>query len=351
MQLILVLGNDMRAIEYSHTGAADLLQVVEREVREPAPGEVRVRIAVSGVNPTDWKARAGNGDGAALPHPQVPGQDGAGIVDAAGDAVTHVAPGDRVWLWDAAYRRTDGTAQELAIIPAGQVVVLPDSASFDVGASLGIPALTAHRALTAREGGPDRLAPGALDGVAVMVTGGAGAVSHAAIQLAVWAGATVITTVSGDEKAALARKAGAHHVINYRSEDVVARVKDIAPAGAAVIVEVNANANIETDLAVIAMGGTIVIYAGTGDGALGVPVRASMAKNVRLQFILTYTTTAEQKQNAVAAVSAATADGALEVGDETGLPIMRFPLERTADAHQAVEDGAIGKVLIDVAAL
>jgi len=341
----------MRAIEYARTGGVDVLEVVERDVREPAPDEVRVRIAVSGVNPTDWKARAGNGDGATLPHPQIPGQDGAGIVDAAGDAVTHVAPGDRVWLWDAAYGRTDGTTQELAIIPAGQVVALPDSASFDVGASLGIPALTAHRALTAREGGPERLEPGALEGVTVLVSGGAGAVSHAAIQLAAWAGATVITTVSSDEKAALARKAGAHHVINYRSEDVVARVKDIAPAGAAVIVEVNANANIETDLAVIAMGGTIVIYAGTGDSALGVPVRASMAKNVRLQFILTYTTTAEQKQKAVAAVSAATADGALEVGDATGLPITRFPLERTADAHQAVEDGAIGKVLIDVAAL
>jgi NADPH2:quinone reductase len=341
----------MRSIEYLRTGAVDVLELVEREVREPAPDEVRVRIAVSGVNPTDWKARAGNGDGAALPHPQVPGQDGAGIVDAVGDAVTHVAPGDRVWVWDAAYQRTDGTAQELAIIPAGQVVALPDSASFDVGASLGIPALTAHRALTARDGGADRLAPGALDSVAVMVTGGAGAVGHAAIQLAVWAGATVITTVSSDEKAALARKAGAHHVINYRSEDVVARVKDIAPAGVAVIVEVNANANIATDLAILAMGGTISIYAGTGGTELPIPVRASMSGNVRLQFVMTYTTTATQKQHAVAAVTAAMSDGALGIGDETGMPVTRFPLERTADAHQAVQDGAVGKVLIDVAAL
>jgi NADPH2:quinone reductase len=341
----------MRAVEYVRTGAVDVLELVEREVREPAPDEVRVRIAVSGVNPTDWKARAGNGDGAALPHPQVPGQDGAGIVDTVGDAVTHVAPGDRVWLWDAAYRRTDGTTQELAIIPAGQVVALPDSASFDVGASLGIPALTAHRALTAREGGPDRLTPGALDGVAVLVTGGAGAVGHAAIQLAVWAGATVITTVSSDEKAALARKAGAHHVINYRSEDVVALVKDIAPAGVAVIVEVNANANITADLAILETGGTISIYTGAGDAALPIPVRASMSGNVRLQFIMTYTTTAEQKRSAVDAVSEALAAGALEVGDETGLPITRFPLKHTADAHQAVEDGAIGKVLIDVATL
>ncbi|MCU1552369.1 MAG: Alcohol dehydrogenase zinc-binding domain protein, partial [Glaciihabitans sp.] len=147
----------MRAIEYSRTGAPDVLQLVERDPRDPGPDEVRVRIAVSAVNPTDWKARAGSGDGAALAVPQVPNQDGAGVVDAVGANITNLAVGDRVWVWDAAYARTDGTAQELAIIPARRAVKLPANATFDEGASLGIPALTAHRALTAGDGGPDRL--------------------------------------------------------------------------------------------------------------------------------------------------------------------------------------------------
>jgi NADPH2:quinone reductase len=342
----------MRAIEYSRTGAAsEVLELVDRDAREPGEDEVRVRIAVSGVNPTDWKARAGNGDGVTLPHPQVPNQDGAGIVDAVGAAITHVAPGDRVWVWDAAFGRTEGTARELAIVPADQVVPLPAAVSFDVGASLGIPALTAHRALTAREDGPARLAPGALAGTTVLVAGGAGAVSHAAIQLAVWAGATVITTISSDEKAALARKAGAHHVINYRSEDVVAQIREIVAAGVSLIVEVNAYANLETDLEIIATGGTISIYTGEGDKTLPVPVRRAMGKNARLQFIMTYTTSEAQKQDAVSAISAAIADGALPVGADSGLPITRFPLERTADAHDAVAHDTVGKVLIDVAEL
>ncbi|MCU1551523.1 MAG: Alcohol dehydrogenase zinc-binding domain protein [Glaciihabitans sp.] len=341
----------MRAIEYTRTGEPDVLQLVERDPRDPGPDEVRVRIAVSGVNPTDWKARAGSGDGAVLAVPQIPNQDGAGIVDAVGANITNLAVGDRVWVWDAAYARTDGTAQELAIIPAHRAVKLPANASFDEGASLGIPALTAHRALTAGDGGPDRLAPGALAGVTVLVTGGAGAVGHAAIQLAVWAGATVITTVSGEQKAELARAAGATYVINYRLEDVATRVRELAPDGVAIIVEVNPSANIAVDLDIVARGGTISIYAGTGSEALPVPLRFAMGKNVRMQFIMTYTTTPEQKDNAVQAVSAALADGALPVGEKRGLPLTRFPLERTSDAHKAVEDGTVGKALIDVADL
>ena len=339
----------MRAIEYTRTGPADVLSVVERDAPSPGPDEVTVRVAVSGVNPTDWKARTGSGSSVELPEPQVPNQDGAGVIDAVGSNVTTFSPGDRVWVWDAAYRRTNGTAQELMVIPAAQVIDLPDSVSFDVGASLGIPALTAHRALTAREGGPEKLAPGALSGTVVLISGGAGAVGHAAIQLAVWAGATVISTVSGSDKADHASAAGAAHVINYRTEDVVARVAEIAANGVDVIVEVNAVANLALDFDIVADRGTISIYAGNGDDTLTVPTRVAMGKNVRLQFLLTYGTSDAQKRAAIEAVSAAAADGALEVGVEHGLPITRFPLERTADAHQAVEDGVVGKVLIDVA--
>jgi NADPH2:quinone reductase len=341
----------MKSIVYTRTGAPDVLELVDREVASPGPDEVRVRIAVSGVNPTDVKARAGNGDGVALPHPQIPNQDGAGIVDAVGANIEHVAAGDRVWVWDAAYKHTDGTAQEFALLLANQVVKLPAGVSFDVGASAGIPALTAHRALTAREGGPDRLAVGALKGVTVLVSGGAGAVGHAAIQLAAWAGANVITTVSSDEKAEFARRAGAHHIINYRTEDVAARVRGIVTEGVPVIVEVNAMKNIEVDLEILAVGGTISIYAGGGGDRLSVPLRTAMGKNARLQFLMTYTVTPEQKHNSVHAVTAAMRDGALEVGADAGLPITRFDLANTAGAHAAVEAATVGKVLIDVADL
>jgi NADPH2:quinone reductase len=338
----------MKAVVYTHTGPADVLRLTDREMPEPGPGEVRVRITVSGVNPTDWKSRAGSGTSEELPEARVPNQDGAGVVDAVGDDVTGCAVGQRVWVWDAAFERPDGTAQQFVVLPQQQVVALPDTASFDVGASLGIPALTAHRALTSAEDGPATLAPGALIGRTVLVTGGAGAVGHAAIQLAHWAGATVITTVSSDEKAELARRAGADHIINYRDENVVDAVRTIASSGVHTIVEVNATQNLSTAVEVAAPNATIAIYTSDENPTVPVPVRASMSKNLRFQFILTYTTSTEQKANAVAAVIRAVEDGALDVGTDAGLPITRFTLEETADAHRAVENGAIGKVLIDI---
>ncbi|CAN5239591.1 NADPH:quinone reductase [soil metagenome] len=334
----------MKAIEYDHAGASSVLALVERTVRDPQPHEVRVRVAVSGVNPTDWKSRT-NGPVASA---KVPNQDGAGVIDAVGADVARFAVGDRVWLWDVAYQTTEGTAQQLVTLPARHVVALPEGESFDTGASLGIPALTAHLALTANHGGPSRLAPAALVGRTVLVTGGAGAVSHAAIQLARWAGATVLTTVSGDEKAELARRAGAHHIINYRTDDVTAAVRAVAPHGVHTIVDVNIAANIASDVTVIGANGTIASYTDDGGGEVTVNARTLMGMNARIQFILTYTAAADAKADAVAAVSAALADGALRVGEDHGLPITRFALDQTAGAHDAVERGIVGKVLIDV---
>src|SRR5512132_3448969 len=204
----------MKSVIYSRTGDPSVLQLVDRDVIEPAPGEVRVRIVVSGVNPTDWKSRLGSGDGAAPPFPEVtPNQDGAGVVDAVGEGVVDLAVGDRVWVYLAGHQRPTGTAQEYTNLPADRVVRLPGGTSLEIGASLGVPAMTAHRALTVSEDGPSGLHPGALAGKAVLVAGGAGAVGHAAIQLARWAGATVITTISSPAKEVLAAAAGAHHVI------------------------------------------------------------------------------------------------------------------------------------------
>jgi len=339
----------MRAIAYSKTGDSSVLQLVERQAVDPAEGEVRVRIVVSGVNPTDWKARAGAQPGRSTPFDEVvPNQDGAGVIDAIGAGVTGFAVGDRVWAYLAAHERPTGTAQASTVLPAERVVHLPDAAGFDVGASLGVPAMTAHRALTVSEHGPSRLGPGALDGRTVLVAGGAGAVGHAAIQLARWSGATVITTVSSPEKAALATAAGAHHVVNYRTGDAAAEIRAVAPHGVDQVVEVSPARNAELNASVIANHGTIAVYATDGGAEMAIDVRRHFALNVRYQFLLLYTVGQEALTAAAEDIGRALVDGALPVGEEAGLPITRFPLERTAEAHDAVEAGTVGKVLIDV---
>jgi NADPH2:quinone reductase len=322
---------------------------VDRDVTEPGPGEARVRVVVSGVNPTDWKSRLGSGDGAATPFPEVtPNQDGAGVIDAVGERVENLSVGDRVWVYLAGHQRPTGTAQEYTNLPAGRVVRLPGSASFDIGASLGVPAMTAHRALTVSEDGPKRLHPGALTGKVVLVAGGAGAVGHAAIQLARWAGATVLTTISGPAKAALATAAGAHHVINYRDKDAADAIKNVAPDGVDLVVEVAISANSQLNIDVVKPRASIAIYANDGGSEFKLDVRQNMIKNLRYQFVLLYTVGDAALTAAVEDITLALGDGALPVGENAGLPLHRFPLANTAQAHQAVQDGAVGKVLIDV---
>ena len=337
----------MRAVVSTESGDSSVLELVEREAPEPGPGEVRVRSVRAGVNPTDWKFRAGGMGELAFPE-IVPGQDGAGDVDAVGPGVTDLAVGDRVWTMLAQHTRPGGTAQELVVLPVANVAKLPDAASYDLGASLGVPAVTAHRALTTSADGPDRLTPGALDGTTVLVAGGAGAVGNAAIQLARWAGATVISTVSSDEKAALARAAGAQHVVNYRDGDTAAAIRDLAPEGVDLVVEVAPAQNLRLDLGVIKPRGTIAIYANNGGDEVTLSVRETFSTNARFQWVLLYTVGQAALRAAAEDVNAAVADGAYGVGDEHGLPLHHYPLERTAEAHAAVEDGAVGKVLLSL---
>jgi NADPH2:quinone reductase len=300
------------------------------------------------VNPTDWKQRQGGGGGNRVDPAQVPGQDGAGVVDAVGQGVEEALRGLRVWIWEAAYHRPGGTCADYAVLPARHVVLLPDSASDDVGASLGIPFLTAHRCLTVAEEGPLRLGPGALSGRTVLVAGGAGAVGNAAIQLARWSDATVITTVSSPRKALLAAAAGADEVVNYREQDVVREVRKVAPHGVDTIVEVSPSRNAAIDAEVLARHGSVAMYANDGGDDVTLPVRRLMNPNARWQFVLVYTMPAGAKERAVEDVAGAVYDGAVRVGEEAGLPLHHYSLERLADAHRAVQDGAIGKVLIDV---
>jgi len=315
---------------YTYTGpAAEVLRVEELDRPGPGPGEVLVRVRASGVNPTDYKARSG-----AVPRPvdvfQIPHQDGAGIIEAVGAGVNPGRVGERVWLWLAAAGRRWGTAAEWTVVPERQAVPLPDGASFDLGASLGVPAMTAHYCL---------FCDGPVTGQTVLVAGGAGAVGHFAIELAKRAGARVVTTVSSPEKAALAGKAGADLVVNYRSADAAPQVRAFAPAVDRVI-EVALGANLALDLALARPGTTIVTYAAEAADPV-LPVRACMTANVILRFVLLYGIPAAALDRAAADITAAFA-----AGDLTGLPVRKFPLDAIAAAHQAAEAGPVGKIIV-----
>lgn len=336
----------MRAVVYERAGGPEVLQLVEREVPAPGPGEVRLRVAFSGVNPTDWKSRSTTEPVAGW---QVPDQDGSGVVDAVGQGVDAALVGRRVWVWEAAHGRPWGTAAEQVLVPATHVVPLPEHASFELGAALGIPFLTAHRCLTLGESAPSRVAPGTFEGRTVLVQGGAGAVGNASVQLAAWAGARVLATVSGPEKAQLAAAAGAHDVIDYRREDVAARVRQVVPHGVDVVVEVSGS-NAAVDSAVLAAHGAVALYAGTPGEQLTVPLREQMTLNGQWHFVLVYTAPRAAKAAAVEDVEAAVAAGAVRAGREAGLPLTVLPLSETAAAHSAVEGGAVGKVLVDATA-
>jgi NADPH2:quinone reductase len=337
-----------RAIAYSRHGDASVLELVEQPTVDPGEGEVRIRLHTSGVNPTDWKSRSG-GYGGGLDVLTVANHDGAGVVDAVGPGVASHRVGDRVWITLAGHHRpTSGTAQDSTVVPAERAFPLPNVATFELGAAIGIPACTAHRALTVAEDGPTRLTPGAFDGHLVLVAGGAGAVGNAAIQLAAWAGATVISTVSSNEKARLARAAGAQHVVNYRDADAAEQIRRIAPDGVHLVVEVAAGTNADLDLAVIARRGTVAIYATEGGAPFTPDVARSMGLNARYQFVLLYEVGWDRIASAATDINQAINCGAYCIGDSHGLPVHRFTLEETAAAHRASEDAAVGKVLIEI---
>jgi len=325
----------VKAARYDRYGPArEVLRVEDVERPEPGPGEVRVRVEFSGVNPTDWKSRSG-----ATPRPidgfQIPHHDGAGVIDAVGAGVDPGRVGQRVWLWMAAAGQRWGTAAEWTVVPGYKAVPLPEGISAELGASLGVPALTAHWCL---------FADGPIDGQTVLVAGGAGAVGHFAIELAKRAGARVASTVSGPQKAELAAKAGADLVVNYREPDAADQIRSFAgAAGVDRVVEVALGANLQLDLAVVARpDARIVCYAADGDDPV-LPVRACMNANVELRFVLLYGVPAEALIQAAGDITDALADGAL-----TELPVSRFPLDEIAAAQDAVEHRALGKVLVVV---
>jgi NADPH2:quinone reductase len=320
----------MRAAVYRQTGpAAEVLSVEEVPRPEPGPGEVLVRVRASGINPTDYKARSG-----AVPRPiddfQIPHQDGAGVIETVGAGVDPARVGERVWVWFAAAGRRWGTAAEWTVVPERQAARLPDGVSFELGASLGVPAMTAHYCL---------FSDGPVGGRTVLVAGGAGAVGHFAVELAERARARVVATVSSAEKAALAEKAGADLVVNYRSPEAAQQVRAFGSVDR--VIEVALGTNLELDLAVIRRPGAVIVTYAAEAGDPALPVRACMTAGVLLRFVLLYGVPAEALDQAAADITAA-----LAAGDLTALPVHKFPLSDIAAAHEAAERGMTGKVVV-----
>jgi NADPH:quinone reductase len=319
----------MRAALYDQHGAApEVLRVADIERPEPAPGEVRVRVEFSGVNPTDWKSRSGM-----TPRPidgfQIPHHDGAGVIDAVGEGVDPGRIGQRAWVWMATAGRKWGTAAQWCVVPDRAAVPLPAGVSGELGASLGVPALTAHRCL---------FADGPVRGKTVLVAGGAGAVGHFAIELAKFYGARVVTTVSGPAKAELAARAGADLVVNYTEADAADQIRAFGTVDR--VIEVALGANLTLDLAVTGHGSQIVTYAAEpADPVL--PVRACMNAGAVLRFLMLYAVPTEVLAAAARDVTTALADGAL-----TELPVTMFGLDDIVAAQEAVRTGAVGKVLV-----
>jgi len=295
---------------------------------------VRVRIAWSGVNPSDVKSRAGTRS-KVMPFPRViPHSDGAGHVDAVGAGVDAGRIGERVWIWNAAWGRAEGTAAEYVVLPAAQAVRLPDNVDLEVGALLGIPALTAWHAVHMK---------GGVEGRRVLVAGGAGAVGHYAIQMAKAAGAAqVITTISNEAKATLARDAGADVVIDYRREDVRERVKHATDGqGVDRIVEVDFAANAMLDFDLLAKEGEVVVY-GSGQPEVAVPFVPGILKNLAVHFFIVYHLAPADRARAEKGLTSLLAGNRLQHNLAA-----RLPLARIAEAHELVESGrAVGNVVV-----
>lgn len=327
----------MRAAWFEEFGTArDVLQVGDRDTPAAGPGEVLVRIATSGVNPSDVKKRAGSFPNLLDAGFVIPNSDGAGVIEAVGEGVDSARVGERVWLYQAQYGRRFGTAAEYVTIDNARAPRLPDTASFEVGACLGIPVMTAHRCV---------FADGDVAGQTILVTGGAGRVGHYAVQWASRAGARVITTASNDADRAMCMSAGASHVVNHRSDDVAAAVL-AANGGEPVdrIVDVEFGGNLPTSVEVLRIGGTIATYASTNVPEPRLPFFQMMYKDITVRMVIVYAMPEAAKQHAVADIDKALSANALQ-----HRIAHTFPLEDIARSNEIIEQGTIrGAVVLTI---
>jgi NADPH:quinone reductase len=326
----------VKAVWYERAGpAADVLTFGEMPTPLAGPGEVRVRLEASGVNPADVGRRAGAYRGMEFAR-VIPNSDGAGIIDQVGDGVTWLKLGQRVWLFNGQRNgRAFGTAAEYIALAEHLVTPLPDSLSFAQGATLGIPAMTAWCCL---------FCDGPIAGKTVLVTGGAGAVGHYAVQLAKWGGARVIATVSSAAKAEQVQLAGADLVVNYKADDVIAKALAFTEQrGVDRVVDVDFGGNIATTLKLMAMNSTIAVYATNGNRNPVVPMRELMEKCIALRTLVLFALP-------LPLLAAAQADISkwLAAGVRLHKIAAQFPLSETAQAHLAVEKGdKLGTVIVD----
>jgi NADPH:quinone reductase len=326
----------MRAAYYEANGAArDALRVDEVPTPEPGPGEVRVRLIASGVNPSDVKSRAGVTRKIAFPR-VIPHSDGAGEIDRVGAEVSPSRLGERVWVWNGQWRRPFGTAAEWIVLPSEQAVPLPAATSVEAGACLGIPAYTGYQAV---------VLAGLKEGSTVLIAAGAGAVGHYAIQFAKQRKATVITTVSSPAKAEIARQAGADHVIDYRGENVGDQVMAItAKRGVDAVIEVDLAANARLLPSVLAPNGVVAIY-GSGAPDASIPFQFLLQNSITLKFFLVYLMPRELRVRATADITRL-----LERGELIHNVAQTFDLGDIVAAHEAVEAGkAMGNVVVRIA--
>lgn len=321
----------MRAAYYEAMGPArDVLRVGEVETPKPGAGEVRVRLYTSGVNPSDVKSRGLRKSAFAR---VIPHSDGAGEIEAVGDGVATSRIGERVWIWNGQWQRPFGTAAEYIVVPAALAVRLPDKVSFEEGACFGIPALTAYHAIELAD---------ANETTTLLVSGGAGSVAQYAIQFAKSRGATVIATISSEEKAKVAREAGADHCIDYKREDVGARVAEITgKRGVDAIIEMDLAANAKLIPVTLRPKGSVIIYGTTPEATI--PAMFCLQNSIRLQFFLVYQLDAKERERAVTGITRALEQGKLinRVGPT-------FSLAEIAAAHEAVERGTIGNVIVKI---
>jgi NADPH2:quinone reductase len=324
----------MRAAYYERNGPArDVLNVGDVDTPRPGPGEVRIKLHASGVNPSDVKSRAGLTRKIAFSR-VIPHSDGAGVIDMVGDGVPAARVGERVWTWNAQWKRAFGTCAEHVVLPAPMAVRLPDHVGFAEGACLGIPAITAYHAVAVAE---------AWAGSTLMISGGAGAVANYAIQFAKARGAVVITTVSSEAKASLATKAGADHVIDYKREPVGDRVMELTDkAGVDAVIELDLAANAKLIPGILRPRGVVVVY-GTGPEAQ-IPAQWLLVNAIALKFIFVYELTPEEREAAVSTITRM-----LEQKRLINTVALTVPLEQAVAAHEAVEQGkALGNVVVRI---
>jgi NADPH2:quinone reductase len=324
----------MRAAYYEKNGTArEVLSLGEIETPTPGPGEVRVRLRTSGVNPSDVKSREGRTRKITFPR-VIPHSDGAGDIDAVGDGVPKSRVGERVWTWNGQWKRPFGTCADYIVLPAALAVKLPDHVSYEAGACLGIPAMTAYHAIEVA--GPAKT---------VLVSGGAGGVGHYAIQFAKARGATVITTVSSEAKAKLAREAGADHTIDYKRENVGERVMAITNnAGVDAVIEMDFSGNARLMPSIVHPRSTIVVY-GNANPEATIPSQFFLQNVVTIKYIFVYELTQAERDAAVSGINRM-----LENKTLNNNVALTLPLKDIVAAHEAVEQGkALGNVVVSMA--